>query len=335
MKRLLLGLLLSTGLWAQPLAQPDRAWDRVFQRLRGWNGADGAYSVGLRGGWTGWLFSDTFVGKIAADGSRHSSHFLHNSWARIHGSRPSVNFFSSQELAHSDGANWFWVYQPVLDSGQQGWLFLGEFATTPDGPEGLNFQQVGTWLAPLDWSGNAPKLGKKLRVPHFEAKPALNFGAAVLADPDFFYVYGTRDFGDHKEVMLARVPGGELDNFSAWQFWPGWGRSLATARPILTEASNELSVFRHRNEVRLLTQVGSEVRLYRGKTPDKFSEFAVVARLPEEDGVSTYNAKAHPELGWPLLITYNRNAFPPERVMEKADRYRPRCLTLAKDPWLP
>lgn len=335
MKRWLLVLLLTGLALAEPLARPWPYWDKVFQRNNGWNGADGAYSVGLDGGWTGWLFSDTFVGKVAADGSRHTSRFLHNSWARIHGSRPSIQFFGAQEVAPGDSGNWFWVYQPVLDSGQQGWLFLGEFATSPEGPEGLNFQQVGTWLAPLDWRGNAPKLGKKLQVPYFESKPALNFGAAVLADPDYFWVYGTRDFGDHKEVVLARVPGGELDHFESWEFWPKWDHDLNSARPLLREASNELTVFRHGSEVRLLTQVGSEVRLYRGKTPDHFEESVVIAQLPEEDGVSTYNAKAHPELGWPLLITYNRNAFPPERVMQKADRYRPRCLSLARDPWLP
>jgi hypothetical protein len=315
--------------------RPDPEWDAVFQRRRGWNGADGAYSVLLHGGWTGWVFSDTFVGQVAADGSRRDNAFIHNSWARIESLHPAINLFSSRELFSDPvGKNAYWAYQPVLDSGQQGWIFFGEFSFGAEGPEGLNFRQVGNWLAPLDWTGTAPKVGKPLKIPYFQAKPALNFGAAVLDDSNYFWVYGTRDFGDHKELLLARVPGGQLDDFGSWEFWPGWGHEVDSARPLLQEVSNELSVFRVGEEVRLLTQVGTEVRYYRGKTPDSFSEFKVIARLPEEDGVRTYNAKAHPEMGWPLLITYNRNAFPPQLVLDKADRYRPGCLRLDKDPWL-
>ena len=331
MIRQILLLALCGAAWGQT---PDPTWDSVFQRKQGWNGADGAYSVKLDGGWTGWLFSDTFVGRVAADGSRHDSKFIHNSWARIHSTQPAINLFGVKEVAHKEGS-WFWVYQPVLDAKQKGWLFLGEFATSPDGPEGLNFQQVGTSLCSLDWTGTEPRLGTPLQVPHFEAKPALNFGAAVLTGSDYSWIYGTRDFGDHKEVLLARVAAGKLDDFKAWEFYPDWSHDLKQAKPLLPQASNELSVYWHQGEVRLLTQVGLEVRLYRGQSPSEFGEPVVVARLPETDGVFPYNAKAHPEMGWPLLITYNRNAFPPERVMEKADRYRPGCLRLEKDPWLP
>lgn len=331
MIRSLLLVALAAAAWGQT---PDPTWDSVFQRKQGWNGADGAYSVQLDGGWTGWLFSDTFVGRVAADGSRHDSKFIHNSWARIHRDRPGINLFGVKEMVSRVGS-WFWVYQPVLDARQKGWLFLGEFATSPEGPEGLNFQQVGTSLCSLDWSGTEPLLGPPLKVPHFEPKPALNFGAAVLTGPDYSWIYGTRDFGDHKEVLLARVESGKLDNFGAWEFYPDWSHDLKQAKPLLPQASNELSVYWHRGEARLLTQVGSEIWLHRGKSPWEFGEPVVVARLPEVDGVFPYNAKAHPEMGWPLLITYNRNAFPPERVMEKADRYRPGCLRLEKDPWLP
>ena len=95
-KSCLLFLLLCRLAGAQ--TRPDPEWDAVFQRNHGWNGADGAYSVLLRGGWTGWVFSDTFVGKVEADGSRRNNAFLHNSWARIESLRPSVNLFSNREL---------------------------------------------------------------------------------------------------------------------------------------------------------------------------------------------------------------------------------------------
>ena len=339
----LLPLLLASLLWVQAAAAPtqdwkvtpDPSWDACFQRTQGWNGADGAYSVGLAGGWTGWLFSDTMVGTVNPDGSRSpDNRFLHNSWARIEGQRPANSVFSSDELIGAD-SNWYWVYQPVLEKDHRGYLFLGEF-TIGEGPEGLNFRQVGTCLAQLDWRGDAPIVSGLLPVPYFREQPAVNFGAAVIHDDQWIYVYGTRDFTTRKEVLLARVPQGHVDQFERWQFWPDWSDSLDDAKPLLKEASNEFSVFWKDSEVRLLTQVGNEVRLYRSSSPSEpFSESVVLQKLPQEDSVMTYNAKAHPEMGWPLLITYNRNALPPELIMKKADRYRPRCLRLSHDPWLP
>lgn len=336
--RLLLVSLLYQPLPAQQAwtVTADEQWNACFRREHGWNGADGAYSVGLEGGWTGWVFSDTFVGPVQKDGSRAGNRFLHNSWARIHGKRPLVAEFGIRELAHSEGNTWFWVYQPFLNRERQGYLFLGEFATSPNGPEGLNFRQVGTRLARLDWSGWAPKLTSLTSVPHFRADPPVNFGAAVLSDNFWTYLYGTRDFGARKEVLLARAPIGRLEQFDSWQFWPQWGSRVEEAQPLLKEASNELSVFYHKQEVRLLTQVGDEIRLYRAASPQgPVQESVVLCKLPREDFVWPYNAKAHPELGWPLLITYNRNALPPELVLRQADRYRPRCLRLSQDPWLP
>lgn len=320
----------------------DPTWDACFQRSFGWNGADGAYSIDLGGGWSGWLFSDTFVGRVEEDGSRPAdSLFLHNTWARIHRNRPSLAIFSSRPLVHGPEKNWFWVYQPWLNAQRQGYLFLGEFSTTPDGPEGLNFAQVGTSLVPLDWTRLQPRLGQPVAVPHYRGQPApLNWGATLLEHGDWLYIYATRDFGTRKEVLVARSPARRPDDFGNWQFFDGqdWTSDVDLARPILGEASNEFSVYARGKEFRLLTQVGDEIRLYRGQRPEgPYLESVVLYKIGDTStpGVLTYNAKAHPYTGDPMLITYNRNAFPPELVMKTADFYRPRCLRLHGDPWLP
>lgn len=315
---------------------PDPRWDRVFQRNHGWNGADGAFSVALPDGWSGWLFSDTLVGPVLSDGSRQSDNlFLHNSWARIKGKEPENCHFSVEEFATAPSPNWFWIGHPQLDSNARGHVFLLEISSA-EGPEGWNFQQVGTWLARLDWSGFQPRLGDLIPLRHFRPNPPLYFGAAMLEDRDWTYIYGTRDYHKHKEVVLARVPRGRLENQDEWEFWPDWSPDPERSGAFLPDGSNEFSAYWHRGEARLLIQVNDQILLYRLQRPDQVVGSPVVlARVPGQDSVWTYNAKAHPELGWPLLITYNRNAFPPDLVMKKADRYRPRCLRLNQDPWLP
>jgi hypothetical protein len=310
---MMLWLLLLLSLFQ---VRSDPAWDAAFQRDQGWNGADGAYSVALPNGEVGWLFSDTFVGPVSANGERLHNQFWHNSWARMRG--PQMLEFGP--LTH----HFDWVYQPYLDAQGKGFVFLGRFEEC-EGPAGLNFRQADNLLAELDWSAGAPKLGKILSVPHFQKKPPLNWGAAILPWGQDLFVYATRDFGVRKEICLAKVSGTQLDQFENWSLFED---------PILPEGSNEFSVYPYAGEVRLLVQVGQEIRLYRALNPEgPYDQHVVLYQIPS-DGNWSYNAKAHPELGWPLLITYNRNAFPPEKVIQQADLYRPRCLRLDRDPWL-
>lgn len=323
----------------------DPAWDRVFRRTQGWTGADGAYSVPLRGPWSGWLFSDTFVGLVARNGSLSPGfQFLHNSWARLSNVQPGVQLFSTRQLVHPVAkSQWYWVYQPVLNPAtQQGWMFLGEFGATKDGPEGLNFAQTGSAMVSLDWRGEQPVIGKLRKVPFFRTQPApTHFGAAAVSDDTWLYIYGTRDFGVRKELVLARAPRATPEEFFRWEFWSsiGWNSRSEAVLPLLSETSNELSVYRRGGEYRLLHQVGNDVRLHRSEAPEgPWSDPVVVYRIQTEAPGTAYNAKAHPHIvdrRGGMLITYNTNAFPPEKVLEKADRYRPRCVRLYGDPWGP
>ena len=45
-----------------------------------------------------------------------------------------------------------------------------------------------------------------------------------------WYVYGTRDFGIRKELVVARTP--DLEDFAAWSFWDGSGWAGAPHMPV-------------------------------------------------------------------------------------------------------
>src|SRR4051812_26407070 len=53
--------------------KPAVDYDRVFQRKTGWTGADGAYSLRLSTGKVLWLYSETLIGKVQANGHRELS----------------------------------------------------------------------------------------------------------------------------------------------------------------------------------------------------------------------------------------------------------------------
>ena len=65
------------------------AYNRLFEREKGWTGADGAYSVALTEDKTLWLFGDTWIGKIM-DGRHVDAVLINNSLAIQQGKDPAT-----------------------------------------------------------------------------------------------------------------------------------------------------------------------------------------------------------------------------------------------------
>lgn len=62
------------------LAYKDWKYNKLFTRIRGWNGGDGVLTVGLPDGSVFWTFNDSFYGSVnAADRSRGDCNFPRNS----------------------------------------------------------------------------------------------------------------------------------------------------------------------------------------------------------------------------------------------------------------
>ena len=127
----LLGLVGLSLLWAHSAcaatelkgkAAPE--WDALFQRESGWIGADGNYSIPLKGETTLWLFSDTFVGTVK-DNRRVDTVMINNSAAVQHiGSSKPVEFFyrttkdgaPASFVTPDDGRGYFWLFDAVMTS---------------------------------------------------------------------------------------------------------------------------------------------------------------------------------------------------------------------------
>lgn len=333
---------------------PAEDFSSRFDRRSGWAGADGTYSVSLPNGSTLWLFSDTFWGDVSEDGRRApGTAFINNSVA-LQTPDGELAFYHGREkmdepkslFTPPDGKGWFWLHDAVLSDNGKVQIMLGQFDRTPEGGA-LGFEAVGNWVAELEVTSDGPRVGGYQKIPFFQAagdgRPSMFFGSAVLPDGNWTYLYGVRDYGFHKESVLARVPAGRIAEADQWEFFAGetWSGEMSKATVVADNVSVEYSV--HKSVVGDYVMVaqkggaGPDVQVRRAPRPEgPWSEPQTVWSAPENSGTDlTYNAKAHPELSDDrgLLVSYNVNTVDWERNLQVADVYRPRFIRV-EDPTL-
>jgi hypothetical protein len=78
---------------------------------------------------------------------------------------------------------------------------------------------------------------------------SLKWGAAVLDQSDYTYIYGTEDAGTNEVLHLARAAHGQVltagsNPTSAWQFWTGsrWSASEADSARMMSGVGDGFSV---------------------------------------------------------------------------------------------
>ena len=327
----------------------------LFDRDKGWTGADGTYSLPQADGSTLWLFSDTFWGTLNQDGSRGpDTRFVNNSIAR-QSKTGKMEFFhgggegTPQSLfVPPDGKGWFWVHDAVTQESGKNVVFLGQFDKTQK-QEALGFESVGLWMAEMEMTEDGPKVSAYQKLPHFcqgeKGQPGVFFGSATLQHGEYSYLYGVKDHGSTKDSILARVKTQELSNSKSWEFFDGqdWSKELDDSKVVAPDVSMEYSVHKGRDgNFVMVSQRGAlsaEIQVRTAPSPEgPWSEAETIYSTPETQGSDlTYNAKAHPELSDErgLLISYNVNSMDWDRNLQVADVYRPRFIRLKDSKFLP
>jgi hypothetical protein len=336
------------------------AYEAAFIRDAGWTGGDGAYSVALGDDRLLWLFGDTLIGRVT-EGRRIDSHLIHNSAAIQTGAHPaerSLSFFYRttesglpQALFLPDLMNgWWWPYHGVRTP--QGLFLFWLQIEAAEGPAAFGFRLIASWLAQVEnpcappdaWTLTARRIpwGNERRL----------FGSSILVRDGFVYIYGTVDEAAtgaaRKQVVLARVPVGELAEFGAWRFYAGgeWVADGERALPVCDEAAAELSVSHLPGSdryVMVYTRGGlsETIDLRSAPRPEgPWSEPVSVYRCPEADWapeIFCYAAKAHPALATgegELIVTYVTNSTDLGLLESDARLYRPRFIrvTFLKPP---
>lgn len=358
-----LGLSAFTGLAAavdvapySAVAAPD--WTALFDRRSGWTGADGVYSIPLsaderpgsaQSTKTLILFSDTFVGKVRADGSRKDTVMVNNTTALLTGGEPlaeRLQFNVRSDPRSGDAVSmvvpkaarypgeWFWPADGIMTGGQVVFYALRvKSANTPP----FAFATAGASLLSANASDPVPFLGRYTQkdAPLF-LPPGPNgtgevfFGLAAMPltvaagapFPDgYLYVYGTRSNRYVKSMLVARVAPERIHDFSAYRFWNGsdWVPEIAASKAVTHGVSAEFSVIPLPDGRYLLIHMtdllGHTVAVRYGASPvGPWGEDIPVWDCPEialTPNVFVYGAKAHPHLSTPgeLLISYHVNTF--------------------------
>jgi hypothetical protein len=332
-----------SGRVAMSAAELNSLW-RAYGDAPGWHwtGGDRTVSVDLPGEQVGWLFSDTFLGAVGADGRLPTNTpLVHNTLvvqtrreltSTLHGGSPTI----PKSLMCDDTVGLgCWVGDAIVD-GDALRVVVNHYEAT--GPGVLDFRRTGTSLVTL-------------ALPHLtvsETKPlpltrGIAWGQSIVDDGGFTYVYGSEQTEDFNFVHLARVPVGGLGG--PWQFWngTGWAAEEAGSARLASGVGTSFSVDRVQGRYVLISMeshipLNSSVVAYTADAlTGPFTDPVELLRVPETDDqrpLIAYDATLHPHLAreGTLLFSYNVNSLERSDLYADPKLYRPR---FAEVPWPP
>ena len=336
-----------------PLAPADARDAAVFDRLwhlerngPGWTGGDGVFSVRMDDGRIAWLFGDSFVGGVLADGSRSPDWRMVRNTVVIQdgGCLTTLIGGTAQAptalLQPSDAAAWYWPQDATVD---QQVLHVVALRVIRTGTTAWDFSVVGVDLVDLDLRSFTVDAVRTL-----VGNGSVLWGSSVLETGAATYVYGVENTAHDARVFLARAGNRMLGG--KWLFYRGgpepWSSDARDAAPLaaavpdegdedppppLTGVSSAVSVFADREGVVLISQApefGTEIMARRAPAPEgPFAPpqtIAIASPPPGASGAFTYGARAHPDLAAePLqLLSWNVSSF--GDILADATLYRPR-----------
>lgn len=233
-------------------------FDRLLDRLRGpgWSGGDVGVSVPLGSGRTLWFFGDSFVAwaKERPDARYSSPPRMVRNTALLQKGRCLLetpgSLPNSLQLIPDDGRSWFWPTAGVA-VGKKVFVFVQRMVSTD--ANSWEFDLAGMDVAVFSVSREGfPLFERVVGTPGSRLSSsagAAAWGAAVVADGPWLYVYGSQrpreDLVFGHEVYVARVRSSQVADASRWRFWDGsgWGAAQSAAVSLLDAAGGPENVF--------------------------------------------------------------------------------------------
>lgn len=356
-------------------ATPAEDWNQLFRRNQGWFGGDGLFSVAFNGleKKTGnpedsvliW-FSDTMIGNIV-DSVLYGDTMINNSFAVMQNREPGNNGLRFYWKADANGrpttifepntgntvpGEYYWLGDGFVNEAKNNDLYIfGYRIMNIPGKAAFGFRQTGNTLIRIP-CGDRPPFSRSSQIDlplinGLEPDSSGSFGSALLintrksgaARPDgFVYIYGVR--GELKEVIVARVRPGQIEEPDKWTYWNGrgWTATTSELQPIADRASNEMSVTALEDGRYIMIfqkdAIGTKIGMRIGTSPAGpfgpiIDVYDVKEDLKDSPNLIPYNAKAHPVLSNPgeLLISYHINSFNfTEDIRKFPHLYSPRFI---------
>ena len=303
----------------------DNHYNDFFTRAHDWTGGDATYSVELSNNRRLWMFGDTFIDQVNSDGTRPSFRLINNSLVIEEGDLFTTYYEGTRDnpvsFAEPPEENWwYWPADGTL-AGDTLYLFMHGFGNDAGGM--WDFYRTSVDLLKLN--PESLEVYENLRL--FET-PDISWGAAILEEENYTYIYGVRPQDFTKKAFVARTNATLTD---VWEYYigTGWSLDVTKAAPVFSNVSEQFSVFERDGSYYLLNQqnfLGFEIHLSTMNSPtDTPTGYSVVYCTPEAVGdLFTYNALAHPDVySDSLLISYNINSFNFIDLLKDVNNYRP------------
>ncbi|MFD3799306.1 DUF4185 domain-containing protein [Streptomyces californicus] len=330
----------------------------------GWTGGDSTYSTRLPDGRILWMFSDTFLGPLKANGTRPTDAPLvnqsfviqnGNSLSTVTGGTPG----NPQAIRPATAANqWYWLGDGMMgevDGQQQLQIILHRWARSGDGAWDIYLQ--GIEVSTFDPNN----LKQPVKTEVLPGYAVIQWGSAILpasqSGDGYTYIYGVLDSATNKSMRVARVKGSDISKVDKWMYLntdrQAWMTEELQSTNVLTGVANEYSVTKWNNEFVLISQdstlaFSNKIGIWASCSPHggfKHSEFFY--SMPEtglfgsygDPNIFAYNAHAHPVLasGSRWTLSYNVNSFdntvgPDSAHYRDPGIYKPRFVSFDLTP---
>ncbi|RYZ95116.1 MAG: hypothetical protein EOP47_26465, partial [Sphingobacteriaceae bacterium] len=219
--------------------EEDAQWTSLFNRTKGWFGADGIYSIPMDGvdsigagknQKTFFVFSDTLIGEVVDGKPLPGTKMPHNTIGYLTGNTPAhddIEFFwnkSDKGVAESvfvpttpgtQKGDYFWLGDGFVNKALNNTTYIFGYRVK-NVKTGMGFAEVGNILIALPKGSTFPfKDQRQMDTPFYlglEDHAQGSFGAGILDNTasskvpradGYIYVYGIK--GNRKSVMVSRV----------------------------------------------------------------------------------------------------------------------------------
>ncbi len=308
-------------------------YNLLFTRYgNGWTGGDATYSTPLPDGRVVWMFGDTFLGTVKSDRSRSGAPFIRNSFMIQEGDE-MVTIHGVEDgdpaalLKPANPEQWYWPLDATV-FGNEFQMMLARMGNVGE-PGMWSFAYMGFDLAVF----SLPDMKLQTLETKFE-NPEISYGACLMEDDDYTYIYGISQSGFQKFSHVARVPEGNLNG--DWTYFNGTSWQDRPSKHIIArDVIDQYAVFKEANKYYLVTQesfLGARIFIRSADSPlGPWTNRKIIYCTPETGGnIITYNAFVHPQLSDVngLTISYNINSLDFADILSNADYYRPRFLRI-------
>jgi hypothetical protein len=279
-------------------------WQNNFNETYGWLSGDNNNPVLLPDNRVAWVYNDSFMGpEDPHTNVLHSPRMINNlvvvqkgdSLVSLYGGnaqRPSSLFVPANNKSE------FWQSGGVVENGMLK-IVLIEITR-----KGISFAGH-TWIGAMSLPD--------LRVVSLHQLPATLKSSpnCVMQDGDYDYLY----LDTQRSTVVGRVPKGQLDSQTAWEFYTGngnWSTDFTQAVQLVENvaAGNVIKIGPGNYAMSGVPNLSGEVAVWFAQSPvGPWVSKTIIYRIPREEGLLAYEGHVNP-LGNKGVYTFTYSLYP-------------------------